>query len=341
MALDGAAAGRALHGRRGRPGGLRGLLAAGAGGRSLAALQARHGRRPGGRHGRAGLCGQGEGAHQGPRRAGRRPPPDAHGRRREGLPLRSRRRGRPARPLRRAAGNSSSTATSSSPASATGRTRAARGARSSPTTCPTSRTSTPATRRSSSPHPAGQDEIAAAQAADGLARAVVHDGRRRLRRGLRRVGVLRASTCSSATTTDRVYRTYFVTARGAGAVHADLGDPRGRGRPQTLLERLELAARSPAGSASPNFARCSRTCGSSSRSASRSTVQQRLEVARGRGRGRCGRARPAVGTQPIGVSSRLGLAVAAAEDPLRARGCSRRSPGHRNLPSSSLRNQLT
>ena len=73
--------------------------------------------------------------------------------------------------------------------------------------------------------PADQDKIAALKRADGLARAMVHDGRRRLRRGLRGVGVVRHQRVPPRRRRPRVPHLLRHRPRRR-AVHADLGDPR-------------------------------------------------------------------------------------------------------------------
>ena len=87
---------------------------------------------------------------------------------------------------------------------------------------------------------------------------------------------------------------------------------------EVLLDRGQLLAASPSGS----------TRSSSARSSAR-TSRPWCRCPSGRG------------TSPTGVSTRRRRCPRSGGRPTPARGCSRRSPGHRNLPSSSLRNQLT
>ena len=117
--------------------------------------------------------------------------------------------------------------------------------------------------------------------------------------------------------------------------------PRGSRRvnlAQALFERLELRRGSAAGSWSPNCARCACVWSSSARASSRSTLSAsatrvavepvELAGARAPGRSRSASRRPRASP-----SQRRKIQASTREFSPK--------PGHRNLPSSSLRNQLT
>src|SRR5439155_19833812 len=94
-----------------------------------------------------------------------------------------------------------------------------------------------------------------------------------------------------------------------------------------------------AGRLSPNLARCSRTCVSSAFSASVSTLSSVRRASGDRSSPSVFSA-PSAGTRPIGVS----LASASPSQRRNTHSSTREfspKPGHRNFPSSSLRNQLT
>ena len=100
-------------------------------------------------------------------------------------------------------------------------------------------------------------------------------------------------------------------------------------RPSSASSCAEISA----GRSSPNFARNSFICGSCSRSASRSTSQHAARSSSDMSRPvGVDRARPS-GTRPNGVSSRARPSPSQRlEDPLRARGCSRRSRATGSAP---------
>ena len=101
-------------------------------------------------------------------------------------------------------------------------------------------------------------------------------------------------------------------------------------------ERISL------GSSSPNRARCSSTCGSCGlEPPRRRPSSSSVDRARRRCRGPSVLSSPAARARGRSASRRPRPRRCSGGRPTRARGCSRRSPGQMNLPSSSLRNQLT